>query len=232
MTKLTRHTLNQQVYNRLQSLLLRGEIPPGAQLDERSLAEAMGVSRTPLREAIGQLVKEGVIEYRPYRGNFVRTFTAKQVNDLFRVRIALESLAMRLAIPKLSQENIAFIRSILDDVDEALFQEDMDAYAEADRRFHNTIVELTGNQPLVELLERLSIQIQMVRIIANRDPEVVERTSHERPRILAALEARNADEAARLMEEHIDGVRRAVVAQIEIWEREEASSAQGVNGYV
>lgn len=218
MTKLQRHTLNQRVYARLQGLLLRGDIPPGTQLDERSLAEEMGVSRTPLREAIGQLVSEGIVEYRPYRGNFVRTFTVKEINDLFRVRIALESLAMRLAIPKLSQEDIGHIRAILDDVQAALDRNDIEGYNEADGRFHYTIIHTTGNVPLMEALDRLGGQIGLVRALANRDPQVVERTAHERPLILDALEARDADEAARLMEEHIDGVRRAVVTHFEALE--------------
>lgn len=224
MAKLTRSTLNQQVYNRLQRLLLRGELTPGSQLDERALADQMGVSRTPLREAIGQLVKEGIIEYRPYRGNFVRTFSAKEVDDLFQVRIPLESLAMRLAIPKLSQEDIGHIRAILDEVSAALERGDMDGYAAADRHFHSTIVRITGNQPLLEALDRLGMQIQLVRTLANKDPEVGARTERERPLILAALEARDADEAARLMEAHVDGVRRAVVAQIESRERAEAAA--------
>ena len=219
MTTLERPTLNQKVYQQLRRKLLNGELALGAQLDERILAEELGVSRTPLREAIGQLVKEGIIDYRPYRGNYVRTFTAKQVNDLYEVRKALESLAMRLAIRKLSQEHIEQIQAILDDVQAALVRGDIAAYTEADRRFHDTILHITGNETLIEALDRLAAQIQMVRTLANRDPEVVERTAHERPRILAALEARNADEAALLMEEHIDGVRRSVVAQIRDWER-------------
>jgi DNA-binding GntR family transcriptional regulator len=215
MAKLNRDTLNQRVYNQLREMILSGALEGGTQIEERQLAEEMGVSRTPLREAIGQLSNEGIIEYRPYRGNYVRTFTAKQVNDLYQVRMALESLAMRLAIPKLSQEHIHKIRQILDDVERALQNNDMDGYNEADRRFHKAILDISGNETLKEAMDRLSAQIQMVRVIANQDHDVVESTARERPLILAALEARDADEAARLMEEHIDGVRRAVVAQLE-----------------
>lgn len=221
MSNRQRHTLNQKVYQQLRRKLLRGDLAPGAQLDERQLAEELGVSRTPLREAISQLVKEGIVEHRPYRGNFVRTFTAKEVNDLYEVRKALESLAMRLAMRKLSQEHLEQIRAILDQVQEALDRGDIAAYTEADRRFHQAILQITGNETLIESLNRLAAQIQMVRILANRDPEVVERTAQERPRILAALEARDADKAARLMEEHIDGVRGAIVAQLEALEQAE-----------
>src|SRR5438874_669156 len=120
MAKLTHSTLNQKAYMRLREMILNGSIVRGEQIDERRLAAELDVSRTPLREAIGQLVTEGIIEYRPYKGTSVRTFTAKQVNDLYQVRKALEALAIRLAIPKLSQEHIETIRQILDDVHEAL----------------------------------------------------------------------------------------------------------------
>ena len=220
MAKLTRDTLNQRVYARLRDMIMNGELGIGKQIEERVLAEEMGVSRTPLREAIGQLSTDGIIEYRPYRGNFVRSFTAKQVNDLYMVRKALESLAIRLAIPKLSQEHIEQIRGILDDVEMALERDDLDAFSEADHRFHNAIITITGNETLQESLDRLSAQIQIVRNIANRDPEVVRRTNIERPRILAALESRDADTAAALMEAHIDGVRQSVVSLIERYEQQ------------
>jgi DNA-binding GntR family transcriptional regulator len=231
MSKLERHTLNQRVYFRLQKMLLQGEIAPGTQLDERELAERMGVSRTPLREAIAHLVKEGIVEYRPYRGNFARTFTVQEVNDLYTVRRALESLAVRLAIPKLSQEDIERIGAILDKVHDALERGDMEMYSEADGRFHHTIIQLTRNQTLIEVLDRLGSQIQMVRAYANRDPRVVERTHRERPLILAALAARDADAAAALMEEHIDGVRRAVIDQMaELqWEEMNGTTANPLN---
>jgi DNA-binding GntR family transcriptional regulator len=118
-------------------------------------------------------------------------------------------------MPKISQEVIDKIHHILDEVESALARGDMAAYSDADRDFHNTIIQLTGNETLITSLERLSFQIQMIRTIANRDANVVERTHRERPLILMALEARNAELAAKLMEEHIDGVRQAVVAQFE-----------------
>ncbi len=225
MAKLARDTLNQKVYFHLREMILSGEINSGMQIEERVLAEEMGVSRTPLREAIGQLSNEGIIEYRPYRGNFVRTFTAKQVNDLFHVRKALEVLAIRLAIPKISQEHIEQIRVILDDVQAALDTSDLDAYGEADRRFHDAIAAITINETLQESLDRLSAQIQLVRNFANRDSDVVRRTSIERPRILAALDARDADLAAQLMEAHIEGVRMSVVAQLEAMEQHPTKSS-------
>lgn len=207
-------TLNHHVYERLRQLVESGALLPGARLDERALADEMGVSRTPLREAIGKLVEDGLVEHRAYRGNFVRTLTVKQVNDLYLVRAALEGLAVRLAVPRLSEDHVLTVRRVLDDTFAALERGDMAAYSSADQAFHDTLARLSENEPLIAALGRLRRQIQLVRVLANRDPEVVKRTAFERPQILAALEVRDAARAAQLMEEHIDGVRRAVITQL------------------
>lgn len=213
--KVEHYTLNQRIYYKVRELIESGAIPAGAQLDERTLAQDLSVSRTPLREAIATLVEEGLVERRPYKGNFVRIFTAKQVNDLYQVRQALEGMAVRLAVARITESDLEQLRTILATCQEALEHDDMAAYSIADQQFHDAIARLSDNEILIESLGRLRRQIQLVRISANRDPQVVRRTALERPRILSALEARDADLAARLLEDHIDGVRRSVVTLIE-----------------
>lgn len=214
MSKNQRSTLNQQTYKTLLNMLFSGEIPMGAQLDERDLSDKLGVSRTPLREAVTQLVREGLVDYAPYQGNFVKEWNAKQVEDLYIVRKSLEILAIQLAIPKLSNEDIDSIRDILEQARQALERDDILAYGHFDSKFHEFIVNKTSNETLILSMERLSLQIQMVRTIANRDPDVVKRTTYERPRILEALKNRDVENAMRLMGEHIDGVSQAVVSEI------------------
>jgi DNA-binding GntR family transcriptional regulator len=209
------HTLNHSIYRSLRQMIAAGELVTGSRLDERAIAERLGVSRTPLREAIAKLAKEGLIEQRPYRGNFVRAFTPKQVNDLYETRMVLEGLATRRAVANLTDEGLAELTETLDVIRQALTDGDIAAYSAADQRFHTTIARLSGNETVIESLERLRAQVQVVRLAANQDPDLVERTARERPEILAALRDRDADRAARLMEEHIDGVRRTVVKQLE-----------------
>lgn len=209
-------TLNERAYLALRDLLLSPDgLELGARLDERELAEAMGISRTPLREAIGKLAKEGLIENCPYQGNFVRTFTAKQANDLYEIRGALESLATKRAVERLSEQDLERLCSILDDAYDAVHSDDMLAFGEADRRLHKAIADLADNEMLSAMLDGLDGQIRLVRRVANRDPDVVARTTAEREQIVAALSARDASKAAQMMEQHIDGVRRAVIAQFE-----------------
>lgn len=214
MAKLDHVPLNERVYQHIREVIVGGALSANARLDEQTLADEMGVSRTPIREAIGKLTREGLVEYRPYQGNFVRAFSAKQVNDLYEVREALEVAAMRLAVPRLTDTNVLELKAILDAVHDAYERGDLIAYGTADRRFHNAIARFSGNETLIESLDRLGLQVQLIRTAANRDPGVVERTAQQRPAIVAALEARDAVQAARLMEAHIDDVRRAVVAQL------------------
>lgn len=203
-------TLVERIYGRLRGLIEQGAIRPGARLDERALAEEMSVSRTPLREAIGKLTKEGLVEHRPYKGNFVRVLSLKQVDDIYEVRKELEGLAVRRAVPRFTSEHVAEVHAALEETERALAAGDMAEYSAADQRFHDIFVRVAGNETLLETLDRLRMQIQTIRSAANRDPGVVERTAMERPRIVAALEARDAERAARLMEAHIEGVRKSI----------------------
>jgi len=209
------HTLNHSIYETLREMIATGFLVTGVRIDERAISARLGVSRTPLREAIAKLAKEGLIEQRPYRGNYVRAFSPKQVDDLYETRMVLEGLAARRAVENLTEDGLAELTQILDEIQRALDQGDMATYSAADQRFHSTIARLSGNETVIESLQRLRAQVQLVRLAANRDPDLVERTARERPEILAALRDRDADRAARLMEEHIDGVRRTVLKQLE-----------------
>jgi DNA-binding GntR family transcriptional regulator len=209
------HTLNHSIYGELRELIASGALPTGARIDERAISEQLGVSRTPLREAIAKLAKEGLIEQRPYRGNFVRAFTAQQISDLYETRMVLEGLAARRAVANLTDEGLAALTAILDEIHDALAQGDIARFSTADEQFHSTIARLSGNETVVESLDRLRAQVQLVRITANQDSDLVERTARERPEILSALRERDADRAARLMEEHIDGVRRHVIRRFQ-----------------
>jgi len=208
-------TLNERVLSKIRELILAGAIPSGGQLDEQALADRMRISRTPVREAISKLNKEGIVEYRPYKGNFVRTFTVEQVNNLFEVRKALEGLAIRLAVARLTDAHLVTLHGVLHEIQSALEQGDIAAYSASDRSFHSLIAHIGENDSLVEMLERLDMQITITRTIANRDAETVARTAHERSQIVAAMEQRDPELASQLLESHIEGVRRSVITQLE-----------------
>ena len=200
-------TLRERTYDALLSLILSGELSMGSQLDEKELAKRLSISRTPIREAINMLVKDALVEHRSYKGSFVRNFTKKDVEEVYQVRAVLESLAARLAVTHLTGESLAELEQILVEISEAVQKCDLELLSRADRRFHMTIVQLSQNQTLVTALGQLDHQVQLLRLFANHDPEIVVRTSLERPKIMVALKARDGAGAAALLEAHINGVK-------------------------
>jgi len=203
-------TLRSRTYEALLDLILSGELPAGSTLDERALAERLGVSRTPFREAVAMLAREGLVDIRPYRGFLVHLPDPKEIDDLYQLRRVLESFGVRLAVEHISNADIAQLEKVLDAAVAALEAGDIEAYGVHDARFHARLVELSGNEPLMQTLERLSLRIQMGRTAANRVAHFAEDAAKERDAILAALRARDADGAAALMDAHIAHVQRAV----------------------
>lgn len=206
-------TLRERIYEEIVRLIVSGELPSGVSIDEKLLTERLQVSRTPFREAIGTLAKEGLVEIKPYRGFFVRSFSRKEVSDLYELRKTLECFAVELAVPQMSDAHIAGFERLLDEAVAALRRGDLETYGARDREFHETIAELSGSAPLIETLSRLALQIQICRTIANESREFAERAAQERDQILQAFRARDIPHAKALMHAHISDVQHAVLAR-------------------
>lgn len=206
-------TLRERIYEEIVRLIVSGELPSGVSIDEKALTEKLQVSRTPFREAIGTLAKEGLIEIKPYRGFFVRSFTRKEIDDLYELRKTLECFAVELAVPRMSDRDIAGLERVLNEAVMALQQGDMATYGIRDREFHETIAERSENAALIETLSRLALQIQVCRTIANESRDLAERAARERDDILRALRARDVAAASALMRAHISDVQQAVLSR-------------------
>jgi DNA-binding GntR family transcriptional regulator len=204
-------TLRERIYEEIVRMIVSGELPSGTPLDEKALTEKLQVSRTPFREALGTLAKEGLIEIKPYRGFYVRSFSRKEIEDLYELRKTLECFAVQLAVPNMSDRHIATFERVLDEAVAALEAGDLATYGARDRVFHETIAELSGNAALIETLNRLALQIQIGRTIANESKDFARRAAQERDDILAAFRARDIVRASALMAAHIADVQRAVL---------------------
>ena len=214
MTAFRHLTLRERIYEEIVRMIVSGELPSGAQIDERALTQRLDVSRTPFREAIGTLAKEGLVEIRPYRGYYVRSFSPKEIADLYDLRITLECFAVRLAVENIDRAGIAELERLLDECVAALRRGDMQTYSLRDREFHRTIARTSGNVALIETLERLDMQVQICRLVANECPSFPERAAMKRDEILEAFRKRDVKRAEDLMRAHITEVRSAVVEQM------------------
>ncbi|GLQ53360.1 GntR family transcriptional regulator [Devosia nitrariae] len=204
-------TLRERIYSEIVRLIVSGELPSGAPIDERAMISRLDVSRTPFREAIGTLAKEGLVEIKPYRGFYVRSFTPGEISDLYELRKTLECFATRLAVPRMTDADIVTFERILNEAVEALRERDMEVYAERDREFHQLVATTSENAALVETLARLDLQIQICRLIANESRDLAERAAEERDQILSAFRNKDAERAAELMFDHISDVQAAVM---------------------
>ena len=222
MKALRHKTLRERIYEEIVRLIVAGELPSGSAIDERTMIEKLEISRTPFREAIGTLAKEGLVEIRPYKGFYVRSFTVKEIEDLYDLRQELEGFATRLAVQNLTDDDFREFERLLDEGVAALKRRDMATYAERDRSFHEAIARLSGSAALIETLARLDLQIQICRLIANEDRGFADRAVRERDDILAAFRGRDAQGAAEVMRSHIADVKAAVIERFK--EREQSGT--------
>ena len=156
--------LRDVVFNTLRQAILRGELKPGERLMEIQLANKLGVSRTPIREAIRKLELEGLVLMIPRRGAEVAEITEKNLRDVLEVRCALEELAVQLACDRIDEEGLQNLRQAAGHFREVLDSDDITKIAEADVAFHDVIFAATDNRRLIQLLNNLREQMYRYRI--------------------------------------------------------------------
>jgi DNA-binding GntR family transcriptional regulator len=196
-------TLWQRVYDHLRAEILAGRLEPGTELAEVALSEQLGVSRGPLREAIGRLAAEGLVTVRPRRGAVVRSLSKQEFVELYQVREALEMLAVRLAVPLLGDEGIAELERLVAAMTAHAGRNEVTEFFEANSAFHLLLVEAAGNTKLRELYDQLLAQLGRYRLQSLTLRGNLERSVAEHAAILRAIKRGDADRAAHLMSEHI-----------------------------
>jgi DNA-binding GntR family transcriptional regulator len=213
LEKLRKKTLRERIYEEVVRLIVSGELPSGGWVDEKQVINRLRVSRTPFREAIGILAKGGLVEIKPYRGFFVRSFSRNETADLYELYKRLECFAVELVVPQMSDRDIRRFENILIEAVVALQRGDIKTYAMRDREFYESIAEQSGNSALIEALARFALQIQLCGIITNVSREFAERAAHECYDIIQALKARDTPRAAFLVRAHIGNVQEVILAR-------------------
>lgn len=202
--------LRDVVFNTLREAILRGELKPGERLMEIRLANKLGVSRTPIREAIRKLELEGLVLMIPRKGAEVAQITEKSLRDVLEVRRALEDLAVQLACLRMSSQTLEDLKAAAKAFEEILGDEDITAVAEADVKFHDVIYMATDNQRLISLLNNLREQMYRYRVEYLKKKECHKQLLWEHQEIIRAIEAGEIDVATKITEQHIDNQVEAV----------------------
>ena len=196
--------LRDVVFNTLRQAILRGELKPGERLMEIQLANKLGVSRTPIREAIRKLELEGLVLMIPRKGAEVAEISEKSLRDVLEIRKALEELAVRLACDKITEEEIKELEKCAVDFKKILKSNDITEVAEADVRFHDIIYMATDNQKLITLLSNLREHMYRYRVEYLKDQTAHKQLLREHEEIVKHIRERNKEEAVQIVCCHID----------------------------
>jgi len=180
----------------------RGDI----RLDERRLAQDLGISRTPVREAMARLEREGLVRSVPRRGVFVARKTRQEVIELITAWAALEGMAARLITQAASDEEIAILRKMFARFENGELHARLDEYSEVNIEFHQSIIRMSGNRMLVELAENLFTHMRMIRRKTIGEKDRAARSIRDHMNIIEALEARDTARAEALVRDHALGL--------------------------
>ena len=204
VTRITRVTLHEAVLNQLRDMIIEGRLLPGARINEGQIGASLGVSRTPLREAIKTLASEGLIEIVPAKGAIVRRFSENDIREVLEVLKVLEQSAARLACVRASDRDIAAIRKLHDEMMARYATRDRLSYFKLNQSIHSAIVRAADNAMLVEMHDMLQARIKRIRFVGNETPDRWAGAVAEHEEMILALAARNADALSEVLGRHLD----------------------------
>jgi DNA-binding GntR family transcriptional regulator len=210
--------LREIVYEELKRQIMVGEIAPGTRMMEVELAEEMGVSRTPVREAIRKLEKEGLVTIEPRRGAYASDISAKDMVDILEVRQDLEGMAAGIAAQKITDEGRIELENIARKYKDSVDREDIEEIIKNDEAFHKYIVSLSGNKTLIKMVSQVQELALRFRYIYYEDFSRFKNQPSEHQAIVDAIAGGDVAGARKYAEEHLAGLK-------DFGEEKEASSA-------
>ena len=206
--------LREVVFNVLRKEILRGDLKPGERLMEIQLANRLGVSRTPVREAIRKLELEGLVLMIPRRGAEVAKITEKSLRDTLEVRGTLEKLAVTLACQRIADKELEELKKAADHCGTFLKKNDIMGIAKADEKFHNVIYHATNNQKLIKILSNLSEQVYRYRVEYLKHENAPAQIIKEHKQLLEAIEARDEELASKIADVHIENQAKSITDKL------------------
>ena len=212
---IARAPLHVQVAERLRLLIDSGVLAPGTRLNENELCQNMGVSRTPLREAIRSLATEGVVELQPNRGAIVSVVSQDDVTEILPIMASLEGLGARLAAVQMQTDQIKQIRQLHNEMVKHYQKKEVPEYFETDRLIHELISKGSGNQTLVDTINSLSAKVRRARFSAQMTRESWARAVSEHEEMITALEARDPHRLEAILIQHVETKRTTILGSLQ-----------------
>lgn len=206
--------LREVVFNTLRQAIIQGEFQPGERLMEVAIANKLGVSRTPVREAIRMLELEGLVTMFPRRGAEVANITVRDLKDALEVRMAIESLSVRLACERIDEDGIKELQEKGVAFREAINSKLVPAIVQGDEDFHNAIYKASKNQKLIGIAQNLREQVYRYRVEYVKDFSYHDKLIKEHDQITMAIMKRDAEAAQMIMNEHIYNQEQIVIRNV------------------
>lgn len=206
--------LRDVVFNTLRNAILKGELEPGEKLMEKKLSEKLGVSRTPIREAIRKLELEGLVVMTPRKSAEVARITEEDLTDVLEVRRVLESLAIDLACNNITKDIIAELEANLVNFKAAVKKNDITEIAVTDVEFHETIYKATGNKRLIQILNNLREQMYRYRLEYIKDRQTRDNLVVEHEWIIDALKKKDKEKGRKAILNHIENQQATILENI------------------
>ncbi len=203
--------LRELVYEELRNLILSGEIKPGTRMMEIELADSMGVSRTPIREAIRKLEKEGLVTIEPRKGAYVSTISMNDIVNILQIRGTLEGLAATLAATRIKEIELMKLKEASQAFDRAVEEGNTKEMISNDTLFHHIIVEASGNDLLIKMVTDLQEIVLRFRYLYYKDFKRAEKMPPEHANILRAIETGSGETARSAAEFHINSLRDMII---------------------
>ena len=216
--------LRELVCDQIREAIISGVFSPGERLMEIQIADEMGVSRTPVREAMRMLEMEGFVVMTPRRGTYVSNMSIKDINDVYEIRISLDTLAAGLAAERITDEELEELQRLLLKIGEAIESNSMANIVEADIEFHDVLYKASRNERLRNIINNLREQITVIRGVSMRYPGRLKDTQEEHRRLVECIAARNVEKSQEAARIHLENAERTLM--ISMAERTENADIQ------
>jgi len=212
-------SLKEQAYDKLKELIITGAFEPGALHNEKRLAEALGVSRTPVREALLELSREGMVDFVPGKGVKICKFTTQQVREVFEIRRIIEGYVIKKIAAQLTDADIREIDRNISNQENMLASIDRPAFIEYDKQFHIYLASKIKNKQIESILDNLRDQMHLMGIRAIEDDSRMKKVIEEHRAIYSGLKERNSQKAFDALINHLENTEKTITAQIDSQEK-------------
>ena len=202
--------LNQKAYRVLKRAIIRGDLTPNSKLILSEIAQSLGISNTPIREAVNKLASEGLVKIIPNKGIIVKEINIDDFQEILQVRAFLDGLIAKLSAEKITDKEIDGMMEIIHKMEQYVKEDDRLTYNDLDIKFHDFLLTIAGNNALKEIYNKLIIHGHRFRLRTLKIPDRMEKSLKEHLEIALKIKERNPNEATRVSQEHIENILQSI----------------------